>query len=294
MATLKAQVTREVVLALLGELPGVERDVIGSIARIISSNRYMEQVNGHGQFSSQVKRPVDFEKLIATVSHEIRTPLASIKGYTSTLLQPDITWEPELQREFLQIIDQQAERLNRLVGDLLAMSQPETGVLTRKRDHVNLVSILNDVGNHLGPLISRHSLQLNLLADLPPVLADGDRIIQVIGNLVSNAAKFSEPGTRITIGASRCVKGAVVAVSDEGMGISADDLDRVFEPFYKVDGPSTPVQSGNGLGLSICRRLIEAHGGEIWVESKLGKGSTFFFNLPTVEDVPESGCPRYS
>ena len=223
------------------------------------------------------------KEVIATVSHELRTPLASIKGYISTLLQPDVTWEPQLQREFLAIANQEADRLNSLVGDLLTVSQLEAGVLRLERQRTDLADALDHTEAHLGPLVSGHSLHVDVSRELPQVLVDMDRVMQVISNLVSNAAKFSEPGTRIVVSATHLGKEVVVQVEDEGIGIPPDRLDQVFQPFYRVDGSPTAGGSGFGLGLSICRRLIEAHNGRIWVESEPGEGSTFFFSLPTVE-----------
>ena len=149
-----------------------------------------------------------------------------------------------------------------------------------------------------GRLVPSNCLHVEVPPDLPAVLIDKHRVVQVLNNLVSNAAKFSEPGTKIIIGASYHDESAaagsdeqacpelsrkvVVWVSDEGKGIPSDRLNRVFEPFYRVEASSTSTSSGSGLGLSICRRLVEAHGGKIWVESELGTGSTFFFSLPTV------------
>ena len=223
------------------------------------------------------------KEVIATVSHELRTPLASIKGYISTLLQTDVTWEPQLQREFLSIANQEADRLNILVGDLLTVSQLEAGVLRLERQRTNLADALNHTEAQLSPLVSAHSLHVDVSRNLPKVLVDMDRVMQVISNLVSNAAKFSELGTRISISATRLGEEVVVRVKDEGRGIPHDRLDRVFQPFYRVEGSPTASGSGFGLGLSICRRLIEAHNGKIWVESEPGEGSTFSFSLPTVE-----------
>ena len=170
--------------------------------------------------------------LIATVSHELRGPLASIKGYISTLLQTDVEWEPERQREFLEKADQEAERLNRLVGELLTMSQLEAGVLRLRREVIHLVDLRDDMDTHLAPLVSRHRLEIGMPAHLPRVFADTDRLIQVISNLVGNAAKFYEPGSTITVGAETCEEShVVVSVHDEGKGINSDQLERVFDPF---------------------------------------------------------------
>ena len=218
--------------------------------------------------------------LIATVSHELRNPLASIKGYISTLLQPDVVWEPELQLEFLRIADREAERLNRLVGDLLTLSQLESGVLKMDRSPTDVAGILMEMDHHLGPLTSGHTLLVGVPPDLPQVLVDQHRIGQVITNLVSNAVKFSEAGTRIIIEAEQRDQYVVVSVRDLGRGIPNEHLTRIFESFYRIEGFEETSRPGSGLGLSICKRVIEAHGGEIWVESEAGKGSNFFFNVP--------------
>ena len=169
-----------------------------------------------------LQRVDQFRKdLIATVSHELRTPLASIKGYISTLLQRDVKWEPE-QWEFLQIVYQQAERLNNLVEDLLTMSRLEAGPLKLAQEPTSLADIIGRVDAQLRPLVSSHRLKVEAPPDLPLFLADRGKIAQVIGNLVSNAAKFSAAGTHISVRA-RCRDGlAVVSVSDEGGGIPED------------------------------------------------------------------------
>ena len=221
--------------------------------------------------------------LISTVSHELRTPLASIKGYISTLLQPDVKWEPELQREFLKVADQEAERLSRLIGDLLAMSQLEAGVLKLERERTSLTEVLEETVTQLRPMVSGHKLVMELPSGLPPVLVDRHRVNQVAGNLVGNAAKFSEPGTQITIGAEVCVQEGIVSVKDQGKGIEPDSLKSIFDPFVRAGGPIGGSRGGFGLGLSICHKLVQEHGGRLWVQSEPGTGSTFFFSLPVFE-----------
>ena len=221
--------------------------------------------------------------LIATVSHELRTPLASIKGYITTLLQPDVKWEPQLQREFLEIANNETDRLSRLVGDLLTVSQLEGGALRLEKKPTDLRDVWKSVEALLEPLVSKHRLLVTLDGDLPPVLVDKYRLGQVISNLVSNAAKFSEPGTTIKIRACRSGRVVMVEVRDEGTGIPADCLDRVFDPFYRADGSQPAIYPGFGLGLSICRSLIEAQEGKIWAESEPGNGSSIFFTVPVAE-----------
>ena len=262
--------------------------LIFALARDINQRKEAQAISSELALKAKenevLKRADQFRRdLIATVSHELRTPLASIKGYISTLLQPDVKWEPQLQQEFLEIANQEADRLTRLVGDLLTVSQLEGGVLRLEKERTGLNELWKSVEAHLGPLVSKHRLQVNVQRDLAPVYIDKHRVAQVISNLVGNAAKFSEPGTTITIWASRLGGRVVVEVSDEGTGIPCDRLDRVFDPFYRLGNSHSPNHTGFGLGLSICKRMIEAHGGKIWVKSEPSKGSTFFITLPTAE-----------
>jgi len=143
-----------------------------------------------------------------------------------------------------------------------------------------VASILMEMEHHLGPLTSGHIVQVHVPSDLPRVLADQHRVGQVISNLVGNAVKFSEPGTRIVIQAELGDQCVTVSVRDRGRGIPTEHLTRVFEPFYRVDGFEETLRPGSGLGLSICKRVIEAHDGEIWLESEAGQGSSFFFSVP--------------
>ena len=230
----------------------------------------------------EVLRQVDRSRkeLISTVAHEIRNPLASIKGYISTLLQEDVEWEPQLQREFLSIANQEADRLNRLVEDLLTISWEDVGVLRLEREVLDMASFFRDAEAQLGPLVSRHALHVTVHEPVPGVWADKNRVMQVISNLVSNAAKYSSPGSRIDVEAASSNREVVLQVRDQGGGIPAERLDRIFEPFYRTEDASLSPRSGFGLGLSICRSLVKAHGGSIWVESEVGRGSAFCFSLP--------------
>ena len=286
--TSTVQMADEVLLAVPSEYLGAQRDMANEAAQEVlerKSARWLSSVLTRQAKEIETLRKNDQlrKDIIATVAHELRTPIASIKGYTSTLLQPDINWEPELQREFLTVIDQQTERLNRLVSDLLTMFQLEAGMLKLDRRRTDLLDVFTDVRNELGHLLSRHDFQVELSDNLPPVLADRHRVAQVFNNLLVNAGKFSEPGTRIVTSAKRSGEQITISVSDEGIGISLDKLDQVFEPCYRVEGAPIARASGCGLGLFICRSLIEAHGGQIWVESEPGRGSTFFFTLPVAE-----------
>jgi len=217
---------------------------------------------------------------LATVSHELRTPLASIKGFASTLLADDVTWDAESQRDFVETIDREADRLTELIGQLLDMSRLESGTLRIDRQPYHLSDILAQTEGRLRALTAQHRLVLNIALHLPLLNADADRIGNVLSNLVENAAKFAPPGTEITVTAGAEDGQILVSVADEGPGIAPQHQAHVFERFYRVDSEPARSQPGAGLGLPICKGLVEAHGGSIWVQSEPGQGATFFFSLP--------------
>jgi len=217
---------------------------------------------------------------LATVSHELRTPLASIKGFASTLLADDVTWEPEFQRDFMETIDREADRLTELIGQLLDMSRLESGTLRIDRLLCHLADVLAQADEQLAVLAANHVLVMDVAPHLPRLNVDSSRISNVLTNLVSNAAKFAPSGTRITVTAQAGDGQVVVSVADEGPGIALEHQAHVFERFYRVDNALTRSSPGTGLGLAICKGLVEAHGGNMWVESEPGRGATFYFSLP--------------
>lgn len=225
-------------------------------------------------------------ELLASVSHELRTPLTAIKGLASSLIQPDVQWDPETQTDFLRAITKEADILNHLVNDLLDMSQLESGTVRLSRMRCRVSAIIHQLDGQLQGLVRNHRLEIHVPPRLPLVNVDEVRIGQVITNLVENAAAYSEPGTLITLQANKSNGDVVVSVSDQGIGIPTDHLQKVFERFYRLESGIARRRGGTGLGLSICKRLVEAHGGKIWAESTLGHGSKFSFTLPIVEGGP--------
>jgi len=216
-------------------------------------------------------------QFLANVSHELRTPLAAIKGFATSLLQPDVTFDEETWRDFLQSIDREADRLNRLIGELLLMSRLESGALEVRRERHRLADIIGSIKDRLHTLTAKHQLRIQVSDDLT-VLADSERIGEVFTNLVENAVKYSPEGSSITIEAHSNGREVYISVIDEGIGIPPELHEKVFERFYQVN-PTGQV-SGTGLGLSICQGIVEAHGGRIWVESRPGEGAKFTFTLP--------------
>ncbi len=224
-------------------------------------------------------------EFLTNVSHELRTPLAVIKGSASSLLQPDVDFDKQTWCDFLQSIDKDADALTRLVDDLLMMSRLEVGALEVKKEPHNLAEVVDSVRDRLNRLTAKHKLHVNIPADLPPVMVDNGRIGEVLTNLVENAVKYSADGTRITIEASPNSQDVLVSVIDEGTGIPAELHQKVFNRFFQMENHKRGNRMGTGLGLSICRGIIEAHGGQIWVESEVGRGAKFSFTLPTNGEV---------
>jgi PAS domain S-box-containing protein len=220
-------------------------------------------------------------EFLGMVSHELRTPLTSIKGFATTLLQSDVEWEPKLQREFLTIIDDETDKLTELVGQLLDLSQLQAGVLRITTAPTSFARVITSTEVSLKAMTREHILKVQLPTDLPPLMIDTQRVGQVLVNLVSNAVKYSPKGSTILIDV--CQEGAFVQVDvvDPGLGIPDATRDHVFEAFYQVERKSGG-QVGAGLGLAICKGLIEAHGGRIWIQERNEPGTTISFTLPVV------------
>ncbi len=220
-------------------------------------------------------------KFLAMVSHELRAPLTSIRGFASTLLAPDVEWDAESQRDFLEVINQESEKLNDLIDQLLDLSRIQAGVLSIQPAPQPLDEVINESLRVLHPLVNEHRLTVEPAAGLPPVLADRDRIAQVLVNLVVNASKFSPAGTEIRIAAVQHNAAVQIDVADQGIGIPPEERPRIFEAFRQIEGrPQSGPNKGAGLGLAICKGLVEAHGGQIWIQDRPGPGTTISFTLP--------------
>ncbi|MBI5964864.1 MAG: GAF domain-containing sensor histidine kinase [Chloroflexi bacterium] len=221
------------------------------------------------------------DDFVSTISHELRTPLGFIKGYSTSLLRQDTIWDEPTQREFLNIIDEEADRLTRLIEDMLESARLQSNTLQFKFSPVRIDALLRDVATRINTHHPALKITFNL-DTLPPIHGDPMRLSQVFDNLFSNAIKYA-PGSEITI--TMHVDGDKIRITfaDKGEGIPADYLPFVFERFYRVPGERTAT--GTGLGLYICRQIIMAHHGNIWVESVLGKGTTFIIEL-MIEPIP--------
>jgi two-component system phosphate regulon sensor histidine kinase PhoR len=220
-------------------------------------------------------------EFVANVSHELRTPLTSIRGYLETLLDGALE-EPTNARRFLEIAHTHAERLSRLVDDLLQLSDIEMGKLILKPALLNLHTVAAEVLAFFEKQAAQKSLSLvNTVPDDIRLPADWDRLTQIFVNLVDNAVKYTPAQGEITLGAEPGTSGFVhVWVADTGIGIPSTDLPRITERFYRVDKARSRELGGTGLGLAIVKHLVQAHGGELWLESELGRGTTVNFSLP--------------
>jgi len=228
-------------------------------------------------------------QFLAMISHELRTPLTSIQGFASTLLADDVTWDPSEQREFIQIINQESERLTDLVEQLLDLSRLEAGMLRIEPERVKLDELVSSSSASLQVITAEHDLVLDIPADLPEVYVDGKRIMQVLNNLVTNAARYSPKGTCIEVRAVQEGSSIRVTVRDQGPGIPAEEREAVFEAFRQATNRPGNEDKGAGLGLAIARGLIMAHGGRIWVEDTGEQGTTMAFTLPISHGQGEEG-----
>jgi two-component system sensor histidine kinase KdpD len=215
--------------------------------------------------------------LFSSVTHDLRTPLASITASVTSLLDTEASFTVEDRRDLLETIYHEAERLNRLVGNLLDLSRIRAGALTPSVTLTPIDEVIEAVVARLQPVLAGHDIRLMLRDNLPDVPIDVVLIDQVLTNLLENAVKFSPDGTPITVSATRWRDRVEVRVADRGEGIPKEDRERVFEPFVRGDHE---VAKGAGLGLSIGRAIVESHRGRIWIEGTPGGGTTVIFELP--------------
>ncbi len=220
------------------------------------------------------------DEFISTISHELRTPLGFIKGYVTTLMRDDAEWDQEKRTEFLQIIDDEADRLTELIDNLLDSSRLETGILSMTIEPTKIAPVVRDSINRIQGVHQEMKITPELDPDLPIVSIDSTRIAQVLYNMLSNANKYA-PGSDVIIRCQPQEKMILLEVQDHGDGIPPEHLSHLFERFYRV--PSSSTARGTGLGLYICRKIIEAHGGEIGVTSEPGVGTRFYFTIPAAD-----------
>ncbi len=217
---------------------------------------------------------------VANVSHELKTPLTAIKGYTETLLSGALKDEQNAPK-FLKIIDQHADRLNRIVSDLLDLSKIESTQHRLYLEKIDLPAFLEEIRMTFEKSLSEKQITFTVDSEnVKSILADPGALRQILNNLIDNAIKYSEVGGKIEVHIQVKENATLFSLKDSGSGIPPEHLSRIFERFYRVDPSRSRAQGGTGLGLSIVKHLVQLHGGEVWAESEMGKGSAFFFTLP--------------
>lgn len=219
-------------------------------------------------------------EVMAILSHELRTPLATIKGFSTALLLEEASWSEDKRREFLQLIDAECDNLQAMLSDILDSALIDVGKLAIELQPVRLQRLAREVADEMQAHTGVHRLVVGFPPDFPLIDADPRRIKQVIRNIVDNAIKYSPEGGLVVVDGRIRPKDVVISVSDQGVGISPEDLIPLFEKYFRVKSPTGYHVAGTGLGLPVARAIVEAHGGRIWAESKLGEGTTLFFSLP--------------
>ena len=223
--------------------------------------------------------------LLASVSHDLRTPLTSIRASVDSLLHSDTKWNEAALREFHLIISEEVHRLSRLIENLLAMARINAGELRLSKKWESPCEVCHNVLDRCAAATRHHRVTVECEESLPAVLIDSRLIAEALANLIENAAKYSPPGSEITLKAQMKGDDLLICVTDQGPGIVPEEISRLFQKFYR--GTHSQQKGGTGMGLSIARGIIEAHGGRIWVEDSSGKGATFTFSL-RVEHKPFS------
>jgi signal transduction histidine kinase len=219
-------------------------------------------------------------ELLSVLAHEMRTPLTSIKGYTTALLMQEVSFDPRAQSEFLEIIDEECDTLESLVHDLLESSVIDGGLLKLEPQPTMLPRLSREVIDEIAHRTDKHRFLLDFPEDFPILDADPDRVRQVLRNLLDNAVKYSPEGGLVITRGEFSADEVTISVADQGVGISPEHLNRLFEKFFRAESGLGHHVVGSGLGLPIARTIVEAHGGRIWAESTVGQGSRFYFTLP--------------
>ena len=233
-------------------------------------------------------------EFLGMVSHELQIPLTSIKGSTTALLKDPGSLDPAEMRQFFRIIDSQADHMSSLMSDLLDVARIETGTLSVSPEPVDVGRLVDEAKNRFLSARSHNDLQIEIAADLPAVMADARRVVQVIVNLLSNAARYSPDLAPIGVVAESDGSYVSISVVDDGIGLAPDHVPQLFGKYSRLDDQNRRGGStGSGLGLAICRGIVEAHGGRIRAESDgPGMGSRFTFTLPAAGDAPAASTPR--
>jgi PAS domain S-box-containing protein len=258
--------------------------------KVTVADNYSPQYDDEGNVVSVIANVRDVSRLreaeelkntlLSVISHELKTPVSIIKGYAGTLARQDADWDKETLAEGLAIIEEEADKLNKLINNLLDASRLQAGGLKLQFAYLDLPSMAEKAVERFRTQTDHHSFSVDFPPNFPPVKGDYERIREVLSNLISNAIKYSPDGGLIRVGGRVEGDEVLIFVSDEGIGIPTTEQERIFDRFARVDNSLTRQTPGAGLGLFLVKAVVEAHGGRVWVESRPGQGSTFNFTLP--------------
>ena len=259
-------------------------------SRVAVSITYSPLYDEEGRLAQVIANVVDITRFreaeemkstfVSVISHELKTPVALIKGYANTLARDDARWDNATLREGLQVIGEESDRLNALINNLLDASRIQAGAFKLEKGDVLISKLAERVVETFRIQAENHRFLLDFSADFPYVSGDEERLRQVLNNLVSNAIKYSPAGGEIRVGGWSDDATATIYVADQGIGIPVEEQGKLFQRFYRVDSSLRRSTQGAGLGLFLCKSIVEAHGGRIWLRSEPGKGTTVFFTLP--------------
>lgn len=249
----------------------------GLVALALERGRFLQEVS-HTETLRQSDRLKS--AILASVSHNLRTPLTSIRTCIDSLLKKDVAWDEATREEFLTIISEESYRLNQIVTNLLEMARIEAGELSLQLNWTAVAELFTNALERCSTSLKEHKVVVDLPENLPLVKIDGPLLMEALVNLLENAAKYSPKQTQITLSGQLKDQQLIIKVQDQGIGISEEEQEKIFEKFYRAKSPSKQNPGGMGMGLAIARGIVELHGGKIWVESKLATGATFICALP--------------
>jgi len=242
------------------------------------------------EISDQKKMERLKDELLSSVSHEMRTPLTAMMGFVEFLIENEV--DRSQQVDYLKTVQTETEKLNELISNFLDLKRMQAEMETYSFTSVEVRPLLEGSRHLFDKASKKHQLAVDCAFGLPPVHGDEKRLLQMFKNLISNAIKYSPKGGQIILGARQEGDSVILWVSDEGLGIPQEALDKVFGRFYRVNSGAHRAPRGVGIGLALVREIVKAHKGSIWAESIMGKGSTFFIKLPTMESDHGAGCGR--
>lgn len=274
-------------LVLLARARGPMLDVDGlSLLRGVSTllSLAVERLDLRRKVEQSTEMKTD---IISVLSHQMRTPLASVKGYATALLLQGKSYDEATWHEFLQAIDEEADKLSDMIGTILESTAMEAGLFTIERQPLLLPRLAQRLARDVRGRASHHRIVVSFPQPFPIVSADEAHIAQVLHNLLDNAVKYSPDGGLVVVRGEVQDNQVVISVADQGVGIAPEHLNRLFERFFRIKGNLRRPVSGTGLGLPIARAIVEAHGGAIWAESTLREGSAFYFTLPLEQRLEE-------